>query len=234
MNDPKKKLVMNWSGGKDSALALHYLQQQNGFEITSLLTSVNSQHDRISMHGVRRSLLEKQASAIAILLNILEVPGELSMQDYDRLMKSKMNEIKEQDITHAAFGDIFLEDLRQYREQKLNEIDIKAVFPLWKRDTAQLVREFIALGFKTITVCVNEKFLDDSFVGRIIDEKFLADLPSTVDPCGENGEFHTFVFDGPIFSKPIEFAVGEKVKRTFESAENASWNNTFWYCDLEG
>lgn len=223
---------MNWSGGKDSALALYYLKQLPAYEIVSLLTSVNTQYDRISMHGVRRTLLEKQAASLGFPLDILAVPGELSMEAYDRLMKSKMAAIQEKGITHAAFGDIFLEDLRTYREQKLNEVNIQAVFPLWKKDTRKLVRDFLELGFKTITVCVNARFLDESFVGRVIDEQFLNDLPSNVDPCGENGEFHTFVFDGPIFSHPIDFTVGERVKRTYESAENRSWNNAFWYCDL--
>ena len=225
---------MNWSGGKDAALALYYLQRQNEYEIAGLLTSINSQYDRVSMHGVRRSLLEQQVKSIGLPLDILAIPGVVSMDDYDRLMKWKMASFKEQNITHAAFGDIFLEDLRMYRENKLQENKIESVFPLWKRNTTELVREILALGFKTITVCVNANLLDESFVGRVVDEQFLADLPPNVDPCGENGEFHTFVFDGPIFSKPIEFKIGEKVYRTYEAPENANWNSAFWYCDLIG
>lgn len=225
---------MNWSSGKDSALALFYLLHGNQFEVLKLLTSVNTQFDRISMHGVRHSLLQKQAAAIRIPLDILAIPGEVSMEDYNQLMKQKMNSLIEEGISHAAFGDLALEDLKLYREQKLAEVGMTAVFPLWKKDTNQTVREFISLGFKAITVCADAKFLDDSFVGRIIDDQFLADLPANVDPCGENGEFHSFVFDGPIFSKPVEFELGEKSKRNFESKENAQWNNSFWYCDLVG
>ncbi|MBI3136267.1 MAG: diphthine--ammonia ligase [Bacteroidetes bacterium] len=234
MQDSAKKLIMNWSGGKDATLALYYLLNEREFDVCGLLTSVNKEFGRISMHGVRQSLLIRQAAAIGLPLEILEIPGEVSMETYNGLMKSKMLLLKEQGITHAAFGDLFLEDLKMYRTAKLAEEKIEAVFPLWKKDTARTVREFLALGFKAVTVCVDAKYLDDSFVGRLIDEQFLRDLPSNVDPCGENGEFHSFVFDGPLFKSAIEFEIGEKVKRTFESAENTNWNNAFWYCDLVG
>ena len=149
--------------------------------------------------------------------------------------------LKAENYTHSIFGDIFLEDLRSYREQQLAETGITAVFPLWERDTKQLIREFLSLGFKAITVCVNAKLLDKSFVGRIIDESFLNDLPDNVDPCGENGEFHTFVFDGPIFSKPVAFEIGEKILRSYLPNDNdddncfsgsSNWDTQFWYCDL--
>jgi len=225
---------MNWSGGKDSALALYHLLREQKYDVKGLLTSVNTQFDRISIHGVRRSLLEKQAESIGIPLDILAIPGEISMEDYGQIMTWKMSGLIEQGFTKAAFGDIFLEDLRNYRESKLAESGVSAIFPLWKRNTTELVREFIDLGFRAITVCVDAKFLDESFVGREINEEFLKDLPANVDPCGENGEFHSFVFDGPIFKLPVQFEIGDVVNRTHESTENATWGNSFWYGDLVG
>jgi uncharacterized protein (TIGR00290 family) len=228
------KTYFNWSTGKDSSLALHYLLQDDRYQIAQLLTSVNSHHNRISMHGLRRSLLEIQAKSIGIPLTTIELPEEPSMETYNSIMSNKMSELRAEGFTHTAFGDIFLEDLRKYREEKLNELNIKALFPLWKRNTTELMTEFLGLGFKTIVVCINEAVLDKSFVGRVIDQKFLEDLPSTVDPCGENGEFHTFCFDGPIFSKPVEFEIGEIVHKTYPSPKKDSKNDLygFWFCDL--
>lgn len=237
------KAIFNWSSGKDSGLALYKILQDPTIEITTLLTSVNQQYNRISMHGVRAELLEKQALSLRLPLHKMEIPEMPTMEIYEEIMRNTLSNFKHQGVTHSIFGDIFLEDLRQYRENKLAEIGFEGVFPLWKRNTRELIQEFLDLGFKTIVTCVNERNLDKSFVGRIIDEQFIADLPSTVDVCGENGEFHTFTFDGPIFSKPIEFEKGEIVYRKYEkpktSASNAACNtdNTafdygFWYCDL--
>ncbi|RAI84694.1 Dph6-related ATP pyrophosphatase [Algoriphagus yeomjeoni] len=241
----KEKALFNWSGGKDSALALYKLQQSREFEIACLLTSISQKYQRISMHGVRVELLEKQAERIGIPLVKMEVPDMPSMEVYEETMRNTLSKIKEDGITTSIFGDIFLEDLRTYRENKLSELDIKGVFPLWKQPTDRLIREFLDLGFKTITTCVNEKYLDKSFVGRVIDEYFLKDLPSNVDPCGENGEFHTFVFDGPIFSKPIAFEKGGIVLRKYEAPKTEDDSDQcfsneqedpelygFWYCDL--
>ena len=141
-----------------------------------------------------------------------------------------MMDLKSQGITHSIFGDIFLEDLKKYREERLKEVDLQGVFPIWKQDTLETVHEFINLGFKAITVCVDAQKMDKSFVGRIIDEEFLKELPEGVDPCGENGEFHSFVFDGPIFSQAIKFEIGEKVKREYN--KGAEFENSFWFCDL--
>lgn len=228
------KTYFNWSTGKDSSLALYHLLKDKEYNIDLLMTSVNSHHNRISMHGLRRSLLEIQAKSIGIRLTTIELPEEPSMDVYNSILSNKMNELQSEGYTHSAFGDIFLEDLRTYREEKLNEIGIEAVFPLWKRDTTNLMTEFLELGFKTIVVCINEAVLDKSFVGRIIDQKFLDDLPSNVDPCGENGEFHTFCFDGPIFSKPIEFEIGEIVHKSYPAPKNDSKNKDYgyWFCDL--
>ncbi|WP_345766640.1 diphthine--ammonia ligase [Chryseobacterium endophyticum] len=233
----KPKAVFNWSSGKDSALALYKILQEEKFEITSLLTSINKEFQRISMHGVHVSLLEKQAESLGFPLIKLELPKEPSMEEYRNIMESTMNDFKQQGVTHSVFGDIFLEDLRKYREDQLAAAGIQGVFPLWKKDTKNLIEEFMDLGFKTIVTCINETYLDKSFAGRVIDKQFIEDLPENVDPCGENGEFHTFTFDGPIFKDPIGFEVGEIVKKTYPKPKSGSDEENgeyvFWFCDLK-
>lgn len=232
----KPKALFNWSSGKDSALALYKILQDDEYEVETLLTSINKEFQRISMHGVHVLLLERQASHLGIPLTKMELPKEPSMEEYQRIMNATMNEIQAQGITHSIFGDIFLEDLRQYREKQLNTIGIQAVFPLWKQNTSDLIREFLKLGFKTIVTCVNGMYLDKSFAGRVIDQQFLDDLPKNVDPCGENGEFHTFTFDGPIFKNPVQFEIGETVKKTYpkpkSNPEDRDEEYVFWFCDL--
>lgn len=238
----KKKAIFNWSSGKDSALTLYKILQENEYEVETLLTSVNSQYQRISMHGVRIELLEKQAEHIGLPLTKMMIPEMPTMEIYDDVMRKTLLEFKEKGIDYSIFGDIFLEDLRKYREDKLALANFKGVFPLWKKDTKALIQEFLKLGFKTIIVCVNEKYLGKEFVGRVIDENFINDLPPNVDPCGENGEFHTFTFDGPIFSKPVPFELGEIVYRKYEptnsssndvcKTEDSPYTYGFWYCDL--
>jgi len=240
-----KKALFNWSSGKDSALALYKILQNSAYKIEFLVTSVNQQFQRISMHGVRVELLETQAKSIGIPLKILQIPEMPTMEVYEDVMTKALTELKEQGISHSVFGDIFLEDLRKYREDQLAKLGFEGVFPIWKIPSHDLIQEFISLGFKTIVVCVNEKYLDKSFVGRIIDQDFINDLPENVDVCGENGEFHTFAFDGPIFSKPIDFEIGEIVYRKYEKPKTEDSSNTacdtndetafdfgFWYCDL--
>ncbi|RVT75418.1 diphthine--ammonia ligase [Flavobacterium sufflavum] len=239
-----KKALFNWSSGKDSALALYKILQDSEFEINCLLTSVNQQYQRISMHGVRVELLEQQAQSIGIPLDIMQIHEMPTMEVYENVMQQTLEKLKTKGITHSVFGDIFLEDLRKYREDKLATMGFEGVFPIWKIPTHDLIQEFISLGFKTIVVCVNERFLDKSFVGRIIDQQFIDDLPENVDVCGENGEFHTFSFDGPIFQKPIDFEIGEIVYRKYEKPKQESSNTAcdtndttaydygFWYCDL--
>ncbi len=238
--------VLNWSGGKDSSLTLHYLNQSKEYDVKYLLTSVSSQYQRISMHGVRIELLKTQAKSLGIPLRIIEMPEEPTMTEYDALMRQTLGVFKREGIRHSIFGDIFLEDLKKYREDQLAKVDFKGVFPLWLKSTQELVKEFIDLGFKAVLVCVNEKFLDQSFVGRIIDHRFVKDLPANVDPCGENGEFHTFVYDGPIFKAPISFEKGEVVYRKYKmresdneamdqvcpSSKELKIHTGFWYCDL--
>ncbi|WP_035108692.1 diphthine--ammonia ligase [Flavobacterium denitrificans] len=244
MSTPKKALF-NWSSGKDSALSLFKILQNPVYQIEYLLTSVNQQFQRISMHGVRIELLEAQAKSIGIPLKILQIPEMPTMEVYEDVMCKALTELKEEGISHSVFGDIFLEDLRKYREDQLAKLGFEGVFPIWKIPSQDLIQEFISLGFKTIVVCVNEKYLDQSFVGRIIDQDFINDLPENVDVCGENGEFHTFAFDGPIFSKPVDFEIGEIVYRKYEKPKTDNSSNTacdtndktafdygFWYCDL--
>ena len=241
----KNKAIFNWSSGKDSALALYKVLQNSEFEITCLLTSVSQEFQRISMHGVRVELLEQQAKSLGIPLEIMQIPEMPTMEAYENVMNETLTKLKNKGVTHSIFGDILLEDLRKYREDQLAKIGFEAVFPLWQIPTTDLIQEFIALGFKTIVVCVNERFLDKSFVGRIIDQDFINDLPENVDLCGENGEFHTFTFDGPIFSKPIDFEIGEIVYRKYEKPKKEESTETacdtsssdvfdfgFWYCDL--
>lgn len=239
-----KKTYFNWSSGKDSALALYKMQQNKEHNLDLLVTTTNKNFDRVSMHGLRNELLFKQADSIGVKLNTIEFPADVTMDLYSEIMKTSMNSLVEKKYTHAVFGDIFLEDLKAYRDSKLAEVNIKGVYPLWKKDTKTLIKEFLDLGFKAITVCVNAKLLGKEFVGRIIDEKFINDLPENVDVCGENGEFHTFVYDGPIFNYPIDFSLREKVLKTYtlhdkeednchqQKEENVNHDNSFWYCDL--
>ncbi|KFF22693.1 diphthine--ammonia ligase [Chryseobacterium sp. JM1] len=232
----KPKAVFNWSSGKDSALALYKTLQENRSEVITLLTSVNKEFQRISMHGVHVSLLEKQAESLGFPLIKMELPKEPSMEEYRELMNKTMSEIQAMGITQSVFGDIFLEDLRKYREDQLKSIGMEGIFPLWKQNTTDLIHEFLDLGFKTIVTCVNETYLDKSFAGRIIDRDFIRDLPKNVDPCGENGEFHTFTFDGPIFREPIQFEIGETVKKTYPkpkaNPDDEDGAYVFWFCDL--
>jgi uncharacterized protein (TIGR00290 family) len=223
------KTYFNWSSGKDSALALYYLLQDSTYSVEYLLTSVNASYNRVSMHGLRRALWQAQVQAIGIPHGTIELSEQPTNAEYEAEMHKKMLELKSSGFKCAAFGDIFLQDLRQYREQKLEPLGIKAVFPLWKKDTHLLLKELVELGFKAIIICVNADILEKSFVGRIIDAEFLKSLPNGVDPCGENGEFHTFCFDAPYFKYPIEFSLGETVLREYNYHGTRS---RFWFCDL--
>lgn len=230
-----KASVFNWSGGKDSSLALYKILQAKEFEVRSLMTTLNTHTDRISMHGVRRELLEAQAISIGIPLKKIMLPESPSMEDYEKIMSGTMSELKNEGIETSIFGDIFLEDLRKYREDKLKEIGMTGHFPLWQRDTKEILNEFLDLGFKTVLVCVNSKLLPAEFAGRIIDKDFIKDLPKGVDPCGENGEYHSFVFDGPIFSKPIDFKLGDLVFKEYKepkTEDGKEQNYGFYFRDL--
>ena len=238
-----RKAYLNWSGGKDASLALFYILQQKEYLVGCLLTSVNSVHNRVSMHGVRRKLLYDQANNIGLALTTIELPEEPSMAEYEAVLTAKILTLRAQGYNYSIFGDIFLEDLRLYREQQLSVLNIKPLFPLWKISTQQLINNFLQLGFKAIVVCVNDQFLDKSFCGRLIDEQFIKDLPLNIDPCGENGEYHSFVFDGPIFKTPVLFTKGEIVYKEYKAPVIHAQGEEviggkkerqygFWFCDL--
>jgi len=209
-----KRIVVAWSGGKDSALALHRLQQSSDWKVEALLTTVTEDYDRVSMHGVSRALLEAQAESLGLALMQVNIPADCSNEVYDERMRVAMAECKARGIEHIAFGDIFLEDVRRYREERLSQVAMQGVFPLWGLDSGHLARDFIRLGFRAVVACVDLRVLDSSFAGRELDERFFADLPSGVDPCGENGEFHSFVYDGPNLRFPLTVEVGHRVERT--------------------
>ena len=216
------KILFSWSGGKDSALALYSVLQNKDLEIVSLLTTVTADYDRISMHGVRRELLEKQAVSIGIPLEKVIISKNASNDEYEEKMKEVLLNHKNEGVTFVAFGDIFLEDLKKYREENLAKIGLKGLFPLWKQNSYVLAKKFIDLKFKAIITCVDGKQLDGKFCGREYDDTLLSELPKNVDCCGENGEFHSFVYEGPIFKNKIPIKKGEIVLR----------DNQFVFCDL--
>lgn len=217
-----ERLLLSWSGGKDSAMALFELLKSRECEVLALLTTVTREYDRISMHGVRRSLLRRQADALGLGLEEVWIPKQASNQEYESSLREALSRYQGLGATAVAFGDIFLEDLRGYREERLRQIGMGAVFPLWKADTTALARRFIETGFKAVTTCVDTHVLGREFVGREFDAQFLAALPGGVDPCGENGEFHSFVYDGPIFKRRIAIETGERLLR----------EDRFCFCDL--
>jgi uncharacterized protein (TIGR00290 family) len=221
-NEPQQESVLvSWSGGKDSCMALHEIMRLANTRVEALLTTVTRDYDRISMHGVRRVLLEQQAASLGLPLHQIYISKGAINEEYEAKTGEAFSTYHARGITSVAFGDLFLEDIRAYRERLLAKHGMTGLYPIWKIDTSKLIRDFIGQGFKTILVCVDPAKLDSSFVGRVIDEEFLSELPPGVDPCGENGEFHTFVFDGPIFKKPVRFSRGEVVCR-----------DSFWFCDL--
>jgi uncharacterized protein (TIGR00290 family) len=217
-----EKVLFSWSGGKDSALALHEVIAGGQYQIAALLTTVTGDYDRISMHGVRRSLLEQQARSLGLRVEEVILPKESTNEEYEARIAETLNRYREDGVLSVVFGDIFLEDLRKYRERNLAKVGMKGLFPLWKRDTKELMKSFLALSFKAVTVCVDTHSLGKEFVGRSIDEGFVSDLPPTVDVCGENGEYHSFVYDGPIFGRAIAHERGEIVLR----------DERFYFCDL--
>lgn len=226
-----KKAWMNWSSGKDSALALYSVLQSGEYQVEKLFTSVTEESEEVSMHGVPKDLLLLQSERMGIPIKLVDLPTKMSKAAYDQRMSAEVAVFKEEGLSYSIFGDIFLKDLRKYREKQLSQKGIQAIFPLWQKNTTDLMQTFLDSGFKAIVVCTNSKYLGDDFCGRHIDRAFLKDLPENVDPCGENGEFHTFVFDGPIFSEPINFRLGEKMVKTYDSPEG-KWDNRFCYSKL--
>lgn len=223
------KTYFNWSSGKDSALALQRLLQNPLYSVEYLLTTIHKPYQRVTMHGVRVELLLKQWESIGIAGGMIELPENPTNADYETLMVQKIIQLKHAGFQCAAFGDIFLEDLRQYRERLLQAVNISAVFPIWQKNSQRLADELIDGGFKAIVVCINADLMDKSFVGRVFDRDFVNNLPQGIDPCGENGEFHTFCFDAPFFKHPVEFSVGETVLKEYRNSKTRS---QFWFCDL--
>ena len=218
-------MVLSWSGGKDSALALDALSRDPAFEVVGLLTSVTREYNRISVHGVRRSLLEAQVERLGLPLFEIALNPGCTNDEYEAAFGAALQQIKREqpDVANIAFGDLFLADVRAYRERLLVGTGFDPLFPIWGLDTANLARRFIADGFVARLVCVDTTQLDAAFAGRVFDERLLADLPATVDPCGERGEFHTFVSDAPLFRNSIPHRVGEMVLR----------DDRFMFCDIE-
>jgi len=241
----REKVVFCWSGGKDSALALHRVLADGRYEVVTLLTTCNEHFRRVSMHGVRLELLDAQAAAVGLPLEKVFVSQRSSNEEYEQRMGQRMRALGAQGVTGCVFGDIFLEDLRKWRESNLARIGLSGIFPIWKVDSRELIREFISLGFGSVICCVNDAWLGETSVGRTLDEEFVSSLPAEVDPCGENGEYHSFAFAGPIFRRPVRYSVGEKIYRPIEETHPSSGppagpcplpaarrTRGFWFCDL--
>jgi uncharacterized protein (TIGR00290 family) len=234
----KEKAIFCWSGGKDSALCLFEVLSDGKYDVKYLLTTVNENFRRVSMHGVREELLDKQVEAIGIPLMKMYVK-EGNNEEYERNMELALLTAKEEGIHHVIFGDIFLVDLRAYREKNMEKVGMKTVFPLWKRNTKELIERFISLKFRTVTCCVNDFYLGEDKVGVEINAEFLKSLPANVDPCGEYGEFHSFCYAGPVFKTEVKFKTGEKVYKplvvktdTSVCSSETTPTKGFWYCDL--
>jgi len=218
----RKKAVVAWSGGKDSTLALYEILRSGSYEVIALLTTVAKDHDRVGIHDLRRVLLEQQARALRIPLEELFIPKGASNAEYEAVLVEAFRRHRGNGVFSVVFGDLFLEDIRKYRERLLAEAEVNGVFPLWRKDTAKLAHTFVRLGFKAVVTSVDSRVLGKDFAGREYDEKFLMDLPAGVDPCGENGEFHTFVYGGPVFHERVGFKRGEIALK----------DNRFYTCDL--
>ncbi len=217
-----EKAIVLWSGGKDSCLALYEARQH--FDVVALVTTVTQEYDRISMHGVRTALLDEQGQALGLPIQKVFIPPLCPNTLYEERMHAALEQFVQRGVRTAICGDLFLEDIRRYREEKLTQAGLKPIFPVWGTNTTELARRFLRLGFRAVLCCIDGQVLDSSFAGRFYDEALLADLPPGIDPCGENGEFHTFVFEGPLFARPISLRLGERVLR----------DGRFWYCDLIG
>ncbi|WP_053365878.1 diphthine--ammonia ligase [Bacillus sp. FJAT-27245] len=216
-----ERIAISWSGGKDSCFALYKLLKSDDYIVDSLFTTITEEYSRISIHGVRESLLEKQTESLGFPLRKVYIPAECSNEIYQERMDGMFESLKKDGVSAVMFGDILLEDVKEYRESQVCAHGLKGIFPLWGQNTEGLIQEFLLLGFQTITTCIDTEKLDNRFLGRVVDHEFLNELPATVDPCGENGEFHTFCFEGPLFKSKVVFTIGEKVDK-----------GRFHFCDL--
>lgn len=217
----KRPILMSWSGGKDSCLALQKLLRQEEWQVVALISTITQGYERVSMHGVRRELIQEQARSLGISLTEARIPPNATNESYQAAWQATVKPWLEQGVRHIAFGDLFLEDIRRYRENLLAGWGMEAVFPLWGCNTALLSRQFLQDGFRAVVVCVDPRQISGEFCGREYDDRFLQDLPVNADPCGERGEFHTFVYQGPIFRWPIVMRRGATILR-----------EGFYFCDL--
>jgi uncharacterized protein (TIGR00290 family) len=218
----KEKILVSWSGGKDCALALYELLRAGDFEIVALLTTITEDYDKVSMHGIRTALIDLQGKALGIPVEKVHLANDAANKEYEERLTKTLTRYKEQGVKSFAFGDLYLDEVRKYREKNLARIAMEAVFPLWGRDTNLIAQQFINSAFKAVVTCVDSRTLDKTFIGRSIDKQFLSELPVSVDCCGENGEYHSFVYDGPIFNQRISHQTGQVVLR----------DNRFYYLDL--
>ncbi len=231
--ETKPKAIFSWSGGKDSAYALHKVLSEGKYEVKYLLTTINQKAERVSMHGYRETLLDAQAASINIPLLKIYIHTSTN-EEYEYAMQKMLQKAKNEGIEYVIFGDIFLEDLREYREKKMNNTGLNLLFPLWKMNTNELITDFLNKKFKTVICCISDGHLDKEWVGTEITTSNIKSFPTNIDTCGENGEYHTFCYDGPIFKYPIPFNIGEKVYMPLDEINTATSPivKGFWYCDL--
>ncbi len=229
-----KKAVLFWSGGKDSALALYYAQQNKEIEVVSLVCTLNEEYGRVSMHGIREEAIEKQASLTGLPLLKMWVPNLPDNSEYEKVLLRTYEILIEQGIEVVIFGDIFLEDIRWYRDHLLRKMNLEGYYPLWGLETDKLISDFLSLGFKTIICCLNSAFLDKGYLGTQIDKQFIENLSLIVDPCGENGEFHTFCYSGPIFDRELKLKLGEAHFAPLPvKSQTEEYAGGFWYIDIQ-
>lgn len=231
----KQKVSMSWSGGKDSAFALHKILSNAKYEVMNIHTAFNSETKRVGMHGIPEALIEAQANSMGLPLEKIFLPPDTGNKTYEEVMREFCLGQKKKGVEKIVYGDIFLEDLKQYREKQLSQVGLEAVFPLWGCKTEDLIDQFIDKGFKTMICCADNKYFDSFIAGKTVTKKFIAALPASVDPCGENGEFHTFTYAGPLFKKPIEFIIGKTVLKHYNinrSNEETKYYG-FWFLDLQ-
>ncbi|MEW4488525.1 ATP-binding protein [Thalassoglobus sp. JC818] len=201
--------ILSWSGGKDCALALDAIQQRGDYEVVSLLTTFTRDVERVSMHGVRRELIQEQARQLRLPLDEVWIDPQCDNARYEAAMQTALTDWREKDVSVVAFGDLFLQEIRDYRDRLVEQVGMTAIYPLWERDTSELAQEFIERGFRAVTCCVDTERLPEAFCGREIDRDFLKDLPDSIDPCGENGEFHSLLVDAPQMEASLAIEFGE-------------------------
>ena len=226
-----KKAFVGWSGGKDCTLALHKIIEEKNYKPEFLLTNVSTETKRVSMHGVRHELITRQEFSLGIKGRKIYLPVDYTYETYNNYMQHECNLMKQRGIDYVVFGDIFLEDLKKYREEKLKECNLSGIFPLWKKPSVVIYNEFVDLGYKAIIICVNSNKLGKEFLGKTLTKDLLEKFPADVDCCGENGEFHTFAYEGPIFKKSISFTTGETVYKTYPAPDKRE-DMGFYFLDL--